>query len=229
MARSYEERVRRLDSARLYFVCDGLSSRDERRRVFGGALEAGAEIIQLRDRGRPTSALLELGVELRALADEYGALFFVNDDPDLAARLGADGVHVGQDDLAVALARVRAGDGAVVGLSTHRPAELDAAEASRGASRPDYISVGPLYATPTKPGRAATGLSYARYAATEATLRWFAIGGLDLSTCAEVIAIGARRMAVVRAIRDAANPADAASQLLASLSRAAPLEAVGAR
>jgi thiamine-phosphate pyrophosphorylase len=145
--------------------------------------------------------------EARRVTARLGVPLVVNDRPDLAALVGADYVHVGQDDLPVEVARRFAVD---VGLSTHAPAEIDAAEA-------DYIGVGPVYATPTKAGRRAVGLELVRYAAGHSHRPWFAIGGIDAATVHEVVAAGARRVAVVRAIGDAADPEAAAAELAAAL------------
>jgi thiamine-phosphate pyrophosphorylase len=154
----------------------------------------------------------------RRLCDEHGALFWLNDRPDLVATCGADGVHVGQDDMPVAEARREAGDDVLVGLSTHTPAQLDAAVASGDA---DQLSVGPVWETPTKEGRPAAGLDYVRYATRVAGDRpWFAIGGIDLGNVREVIEAGASRLVVVRAIRDADDPRAAAAQLRAALEEA---------
>ena len=129
--------------------------------------------------------------------------------------MGADGVHVGQDDMPVAQARELAGEDLLLGLSTHAPREIDAAVA--GPTRVDYIGVGPVHATPTKPGRAAVGLQLVRYAAEHAALPFFAIGGIDAANVGAVLAAGARRIAVVRAIAQAAEPALAAGALRAAL------------
>jgi thiamine-phosphate pyrophosphorylase len=145
--------------------------------------------------------------EARRVTARLGVPLVVNDRPDLAALVGADYVHVGQDDLPVDVAR---GVGVRVGLSTHAPAEIDRADA-------DYIGVGPVYATPTKAGRPAVGLELVRYAAEHARRPWFAIGGIDAKTVVDVVAAGARRIAVVRAIGDAAHPEDAAAELAAAL------------
>jgi len=136
-----------------------------------------------------------------------GIPLVVNDRPDLAVLCGADFVHVGQEDLPVDAAR-RFGVG--VGLSTHVPREIDAAEA-------DYIGVGPVFATPTKDSRAAVGLDLVRYAAERARVPWFAIGGIDASNVRDVVAAGASRVAVVRAIGDAADPERAAADLREAL------------
>jgi thiamine-phosphate pyrophosphorylase len=138
-----------------------------------------------------------------------GVPLVVNDRPDLAALCEADFVHVGQDDLPVAAAR---SFGVGVGQSTHAPEEIDAAEA-------DYIGVGPVHATPTKEGRPAVGLELVRYAAAHARQPWFAIGGIDETNVAEVVAAGATRIAVVRAIGDAQDPESAAAALRAVVRR----------
>jgi thiamine-phosphate pyrophosphorylase len=149
----------------------------------------------------------------REASSAAGALYLVNDDPGLVGQSGADGVHVGQDDPGVSEARALAGEGALVGLSTHSPDQLEAACSAEGDARPDYVSVGPVWETPTKPGRPAAGLDYVHHAAANAALPWFAIGGIDAANIGEVVAAGAERVVVVRAIRDAADPRAAAGAL----------------
>jgi thiamine-phosphate pyrophosphorylase len=131
------------------------------------------------------------------------------DRPDLVAAAGADGVHVGQDDVPVDEARAAVGRDRVVGLSTHSVAQADRA----GAADVDYFAVGPVHATPTKEGRPPIGLDPIRHAARTARRPWFAIGGLDLDTTPEVLAAGARRIVVVRAIAEADDPGDVARRL----------------
>jgi len=164
-------------------------------------------MVQVRERQLPDRELLRVLEEAREVTRGLGIPLVVNDRPDLAVLCGADFVHVGQEDLPVEAAR-RFGIG--VGLSTHAPREIDAAEA-------DYIGVGPVYATPTKEGRAAVGLELVRYAAERARAPWFAVGGIDASNVTEVVAAGARRIAVVRAIVDSPDPERAASDLRSAL------------
>jgi thiamine-phosphate pyrophosphorylase len=217
------ERRERLALARLYFVTDALDGGPRLGELLAAALNGGADMIQLRDKEAADGALLRAAEVFRAARDDRGALFWLNDRPDLAAAAGADGVHVGQDDMPVERVRAELGPDVLVGLSTHSPAQLDAALAS-GA---DQLSVGPVYATPTKEGRAPTGLDFVRYAAREAAgLPWFAIGGIDTVTVAEVAGAGAERVVVVRAIRDAADPRASARTIRAKLEGTA-LHAVG--
>jgi thiamine-phosphate pyrophosphorylase len=209
-------RLDKLRSARLYFVCEAGDDLRALDALLDSALAGGVDVIQLRDKDAGEGRILEAAPLYRAAADRHGALFFLNDRPDLVAACAADGIHVGQDDAAVAEARALAGPDALVGLSTHRPEQLAAARAASGADRPDYVSVGPVWATPTKPGRPAAGLDYVAHAAANegaAPLPWFAIGGIDLGNVAEVCDAGASRIVVVRAIRDAADPEGAAAEL----------------
>jgi thiamine-phosphate pyrophosphorylase len=199
-----------LDDARLYFVVEASASDG----LLDAALAGGCDLLQLRDHEASDDDLLAAGERFRDACDAHGALFVVNDRPELALQLGADGVHVGQDDLPVDAVRRLVGPELFIGLSTHSPEQLDAALAS-GA---DYLSVGPIWETPTKAGRPAAGLSYVRYAAANATKPWFAIGGIDAENIGEVVAAGARRAVVVRAIRDAADPRAVASALKSQLS-----------
>ena len=193
-----DHRRQRLARARLYLVCDASFGAAGLR----AALAGGADIVQLREKEADDGAVLAAAAEFRQAADEHGALFIVNDRPDLAAAAGADGVHLGQDDAAPAHARAIVGDDAIVGLSTHSDAQADAAQNS-GA---DYFCVGPVHATPTKTGRPAVGLEPVRHAAAAARLPWFAIGGLDAGNVGAVLDAGARRIVVVRAITEADDP-----------------------
>ena len=211
--------ARNLEHSRLYLVCEGSGDPSALRRMLDAALGGGVDLIQLRDKTADEAALLEAAPTYRAAADAVGALFLINDRPDLVVACRADGVHVGQDDMPVAEARRLAGAGAIVGLSTHAPEQLRAAHEATGEARPDYMSIGPVWATPTKPGRPAAGLDYVRHAAAESELPWFAIGGIDEDNVAEVIAAGARRIVVVRAIRDAADPGAAAAALASAIDR----------
>ena len=179
--------------SRLYLITDARPGLSE---LVEAAIGGGVDIVQIRDREVPDGELLRVLQEVRALTRRLEVPLVVNDRPDLAVLVEADFVHVGQDDLPVEAARrfdLR------VGQSTHAPAELDATAA-------DYAGVGPVYETPTKAGRAAAGLEYVRYAAGHARSPWFAIGGIDETNVADVVAAGAERIAVVRAITDAPNP-----------------------
>jgi thiamine-phosphate pyrophosphorylase len=210
-----DSRRERLWRARLYFVTDVRPGLEE---LLAAALAGGVDMVQLRDKSASDDELVRAAAVFRRLCDEQDALFWLNDRPDLVAACGADGVHVGQDDMPVAEARAAAGADVLVGLSTHSGAQLDAALA---AGEPDQLSVGPVWETPTKEGRPAAGLDYVRYAARVAGERpWFAIGGIDLGNVREVIAAGASRVVVVRAIRDADDPRAAAAALRSALEEA---------
>jgi thiamine-phosphate pyrophosphorylase len=197
----------RLRQARLYLVIDA----DAAERVVPAALDGGVHIVQLREKSARDDEIVSLGRWLRSLCAEHGALFIVNDRPDLAVECGADGVHVGQDDMPLDEARTIVGDELIVGVSTHSPEQVDAAVAS-GA---DYFAVGPVYSTPTKPGRPAVGLELVRYTASLGVAKpWFAIGGIDAGNLSAVVESGATRIVVVRAIRNADDPRAAAEALL---------------
>jgi thiamine-phosphate pyrophosphorylase len=201
-----------LADASLYFVCDSMPDANLDG-VLRSALAGGVQIIQLRDKELDDRSLVAATATFRRHATEFGVPFLLNDRADLVEACNADGVHVGQDDLSVAAAREVAGAGAIVGLSTHSRQQLSAACEAEGDSRPDYLSVGPVWATPTKPGRAASGLEYVQIAAAEAQIPWFAIGGIDASNVEEIRAAGATRLVVVRAIRDASDVEGAARAL----------------
>lgn len=207
------ERRERLAQARLYLVADG-GMEDA---ALDAALAGGVDMVQLRDPALGEDALLARAKAWRALCDKHGALLWINDRPDLARRAGADGVHVGQDDVPVAAAREAAGPELLVGLSTHSLEQL-LVGIEAGA---DQLSVGPVWETPTKPGRPAAGLEYVRAAAELAPAQpWFAIGGIDGGNVDDVAAAGAERVVVARAIREAADPGAAAAFLRAGLEEA---------
>jgi thiamine-phosphate pyrophosphorylase len=200
-----------LGRARLYFITD---LRPDLGSVVAAALRGGVDMVQLRDKEASDAKLLAAAAELRSLCSAHEALFWLNDRPDLALRAGADGVHVGQDDIPVAEVRRQVGEEVLIGLSTHSPVQFSAAL----AADVDEISVGPVYETPTKEGRPAAGIEYVRHAASTAGERaWFAIGGIDLGNVDDVVAAGARRLAVVRVVRDAVDPEGAAAALRARL------------
>jgi thiamine-phosphate pyrophosphorylase len=221
---SREQRLEVLERARLYFVCDGRPDGRDPTALLEAAFRGGADMIQLREKApRCAEELVSLADPFRRVADAHGGLFILNDRPDLVAACGADGAHVGQQDMPVAEARALAGPDAVIGLSTHFPSEVDAAGAAQGDDRPDQISVGPVWETPTKEGRPAAGLELVAHAARTATIPWFAIGGIHTENVFDVVAAGARRIVVVRAIRDARDPEAAAGALCAALAREAPI------
>lgn len=179
-------------------------------------LDGGVGIVQLRMKGATDEKILREATWMRETCGRWGVPFLLNDRPDLAVAAGADGVHVGQDDEAPVVARAVLGADKLVGLSTHAPAQLAAA-----APEADYLAVGPVWATPTKPGRAAVGLEYVRHAAAQALDRpWFAIGGIDTTNVREVVEAGARRIVAVRALVEATDPAQAAATLKAALEEA---------
>jgi thiamine-phosphate pyrophosphorylase len=197
-----------LAQARLYLCTDARRSRGDLVPFLDAVLGAGVDIIQLREKS------LEAGEELRLLAvfadacRRHGRLLAVNDRADVALAAGADVLHLGQDDLPVPVARTILGPGPVIGMSSHSPAQADAAAAEPGV---DYFCAGPVWTTPTKPGRPATGPGLLGHVAQQAPARpWFAIGGISLDRLEEVLAAGATRVVVVRAITEADDPAAAA-------------------
>jgi thiamine-phosphate pyrophosphorylase len=207
---------RRLADARLY-LCTGL--RPDLAEFAAAALAGGVDVIQLRD--KRGGASLEAARELAALATlaqvcaEHGALLSVNDRADVALAAGADILHLGQDDLPVPVARRILGDDVVIGRSTHDLAQARAAAREPGV---DYFCTGPCWPTPTKPGRPAPGLDLVRAtSADEPSRPWFAIGGIDETRLPEVLAAGASRVVVVRAITEADDPTHAAARLSAAL------------
>jgi len=209
-------RRERLALARLYLVIEARPHGREPDALLAAALRGGVDIVQLRDKELRDEELVRVSASFRRACDAYGALFVLNDRPDLVEACGADGVHVGQDDEPVASARALVGPELLVGLSTHSRAEMDAATGA------DYIGVGTIFATPTKPESNAAGLELVRIASEAARVPWFAIGGIELANVALVAEAGARGIAVVRAIRDAPDPEAAARALRAALGEPPP-------
>ncbi|MEO5318241.1 thiamine phosphate synthase [Arthrobacter sp. CC3] len=215
-----------LTDARLYLCTDARTDRGDFEDFVDAAYAGGVDIIQLRDKNLEAAEELELLDVLQSVARRHGRLWSVNDRADVASLSGAPVLHIGQKDLPLAAARKFLGNDAVIGLSTHGTEQIDAAvAASRGTGGLDYFCVGPVWATPTKPGRAAVGLDLVRYAARASgnetaggtTVPWFAIGGVDLGNVEQVVAAGAQRIVVVRAITEADDPAAAARSLLEAL------------
>ena len=201
-------RRERLRTARLYLCCEARPNGEDPEGLLRAALGGGVDIVQLREKELGRAEIERAAGTYRRLADTYSALFIVNDDPDLARSCDADGVHVGKHD-EVEAARAALGPDAIIGLSTHSEEEIAAA-----ADLPvDYIAVGPIWETPTKPGRPGVGLELIAHAAEQATMPFFAIGGIGPLNAEEVVRAGARRLCVVRAIRDAPHPDVAAEAL----------------
>ena len=206
----------RLGSARLYLCMDGRQRQGDLPGFLDQVLGAGVDIVQLRQKGLEAGEEMRLLAVFRAACDKHGALLAVNDRADVAFAVGADVLHLGQDDLPLAAARQIVGPGPVIGLSTHSPEQAEGAVAVAGA---DYFCAGPVWTTPTKPGRPATGLGLISYVAGLAATRpWFAIGGIDEARLEDVLEAGATRVVVVRAITEAPDPAAAAAKLAARLS-----------
>lgn len=216
-----------LDSARLYLCTDARRDRGDFEQFVEAAYAGGVDIIQLRDKAMEAAEELDFLAVLKETAERHGRLWAVNDRADIAALSGAPVFHIGQKDLPLPAARTLLGGNAAVGLSSHTPNQVDAALAAAGPSGLDYFCVGPVWSTPTKPGRAAVGLELVRHAAaaSEASsgngrpggIPWFAIGGIDHGNVEQVVAAGARRIVVVRAITEADDPAAAAASLRAAL------------
>jgi thiamine-phosphate pyrophosphorylase len=202
----------RLRTARLYLCCEARPRGEDPEALLRASLRGGVDIVQLREKSLPRREIERSARTFRRLCDNHSALFVVNDDPDLARACGADGVHVGQGDTPAADAREALGTEAIVGLSTHSEEQIAAA----GDQPVDYISVGPIWETPTKEGRPAVGLDLIRHASAAAPHPFFAIGGIDTGNAAAAVEAGARRMCVVRAIRDAEDPTAVAEQLRAA-------------
>ena len=194
-------------AGRRLYLCT--PDRPDLEQFVAAAIGGGVDVVQLRDKGLAARSVVDRAKRALRVCRELGVPFILNDRPDLALEVGADGVHVGQDDASPELARRILGPDAIVGLSTHAPAELDAA----AAEPVDYVSVGPLLPTATHPDRAATGLEYATYAAGHARQPWFVTGNANPDTVGAMVAAGARRFVVVRWVCEAAEPESAARAL----------------
>ncbi|MEV0384496.1 thiamine phosphate synthase [Nonomuraea sp. NPDC050643] len=205
-----------LSEARLYLCTDGRRDRGDLAEFLDAVLAGGVDIIQLREKGleaREELALLEI---FRDACDRHGKLLAVNDRADIAHAARPDVLHLGQDDLPVTVAREILGDDIVIGRSTHSAAEASAAAVEEGV---DYFCCGPIWPTPTKPGRPAPGPPLLRHAASLGSSRpWFGIGGIDLGNLDEVMSYGVSRVVVVRAITGADDPGAAAAEFAKRLS-----------
>ncbi|MCX8079549.1 MAG: thiamine phosphate synthase [Geminocystis sp.] len=205
-----QNRKQLLRQCPLYLVTSPVDNLYE---VVEAALQGGLKLVQYRSKNEDDYTRWQQASRLRKLCNDYNALFLVNDRVDIALAVDADGVHLGQMDLPVAVARQLLGNERIIGKSTTNPQEMEKAI----AEGVDYIGVGPVYATPTKPEKKPAGLSYVRYAKENATVPWFAIGGIDVDNIQEVVAAGASQVAVVRAIMNATDPKKATQQLLNQL------------
>lgn len=201
-------------AGRRLYLCTG--DRPDLAAFLAECIEGGVDVVQLRDKQLDARPLLDRAAIAGHVCRDHGVPFILNDRPDLALACGADGVHVGQDDVPPAVARDILGPDAIVGFSTHARAELDAAE----AQPVDYLSAGPVDPTPTKPGRPGTGLGYVSYATARATRPWFVTGGVTPETVPAMAAAGARRFVVVRYLTEAADPRASAGRLRSAIDRA---------
>jgi thiamine-phosphate pyrophosphorylase len=207
----------RLADARLYLCTDARRSRGDLPQFLDAVLGAGVDIVQLREKGLEAGDELALLKVFAGACRRHGRLLAVNDRADVALAAGADVLHLGQDDLPVPVARQILGSGPLIGRSSHSPAQADAAAVEPGV---DYFCAGPVWTTPTKPGRPATGPGLlAHVARSEPARPWFAIGGISLGRLDQVLAAGATRVVVVRAITEAADPAAAVESFTRRLRR----------
>jgi thiamine-phosphate pyrophosphorylase len=200
----------RLADARLYLCTDAREATGDLAAFLDAVLGAGVDIVQLRQKGLEARQEIAYLSVFRAACERHGALLAVNDRADIARAVGADVLHLGQDDLPVPIAREIIGPEPLIGRSTHSNVQAAAAAAEDGV---DYFCTGPVWPTPTKPGRPAPGLPLIIYSKRLRGARpYFAIGGIDLGNLGEVIAAGARRVVAVRAITQAPDPAAAAAE-----------------
>jgi len=205
-------RHERLAQSRLYLVLEARPQGEDPRPLLAAALRGGVDVVQLREKELGDEELLAAAETFRAACQDHGALFLLNDRPELVVECGADGVHVGRGDLPVEDTRSLVGPELLIGLSASTVEELEHVDGA------DYVGV-TAFATPTKDDAVPGGLELLRAAANTLAVPWFAIGGIELSNVADVIGAGAPGVAVVRAIRDADDPETAARALRASLDR----------
>ncbi|WP_035850194.1 thiamine phosphate synthase [Kitasatospora azatica] len=207
---AFDDYRAKLADARLYLCTDARREQGDLAEFLDAVLAGGVDIVQLRDKGLEAKQELEYLELFADAAARHGKLFAVNDRADVAHAARPQVLHLGQDDLPVPAARAILGTDVVIGRSCHAEAEVAAAVAEPGV---DYFCTGPVWPTPTKPGRHAPGLGLVEYAAAQVTDRpWFAIGGIDLGNLDEVLAAGANRVVVVRAITAAEDPGAAAAE-----------------
>jgi thiamine-phosphate pyrophosphorylase len=207
------QRRTKLETSRLY-LCTGIrDGAEDLTRFLDTVLSNGVDIVQMREKDASEEDRREVAKVFRRLTDEHAALFVMNDDPDLAASCDADGVHLGQQDVPPEKAREILGDEFLIGRSTHAPDELE-----RALDEPvDYLGVGPVNETPTKPGRKGVGLEYVSFAAKTSTKPFFVTGGMNIETIPAVLHAGASRVVVVRALTEAADPGTVAKEMRALL------------
>jgi thiamine-phosphate pyrophosphorylase len=202
-----------LARVRLYLITDSRPVFQPFEAFLEAAVAGGVGMVQLRDRELEDGDLLRAAIRGAGACEKLRIPFIVNDRADIAKASGADGVHLGQSDLPPAAARRILGPGAIIGLSTHSPEQIDAAE----REPVDYIGVGPIHETPTKPGRAAVGSALVRYAAAHCSRPFFAIGGLEPSNVAAVIDAGGRAVSILRYVSKARDPQAAAREIVAAI------------
>jgi thiamine-phosphate pyrophosphorylase len=207
------DRREAFERARLYLVAPGDFPVD----VLGAVIEAGVDLVQLRMKDAEAAEVIEVADQFQGVCEVASVPFVINDRPDIALALAADGVHLGQDDLAPIVAREILGPDVMIGRSTHSTDDVTRALEEHEHGLADYIAVGPVHQTPTKAGRPAVGLELVAHAAEHVPLPWFAIGGINISTLSNVVKAGGQRIVVVRAIVESEDPVRAASELKGEL------------
>ncbi len=205
-----QQHLQKLNDALLYLVTMPTANLLE---TVESALKGGLSLVQYRDKDANDTERMAIASKLCELCHRYNALFLVNDCVDIALAVGADGVHLGQQDFSIVAARKLLGQDAIIGQSTTSPEELEIAI----NNNVDYAGVGPVFATPTKPGKAASGFEYVDYAAKKLAIPWYAIGGIDAENLFDVIKAGAKRVAVVRSLMTSSNPKLTTENLLNQL------------
>lgn len=201
---------------RRFYLCT--PDRPDLPQFVDACIRGGVDIVQFRDKDADARTVLKRGALVRDVCRSHGVPFILNDRPDLALELAADGVHVGQDDCPPATARRILGPDAIIGLSTHSQDDMHAAE----REPIDYISVGPINPTPTKPGRPGVGLGYLRYAVDNAPVPYYVTGGVNPHSIADLLSSGATRFVAVRWLTEAESPLEAAQALRRAIDTGRP-------
>ena len=203
-------------AGRRFYLCT--PDRPDLGEFVDACIRGGVDIVQYREKNAEARAILKRGAIVRDVCRSHGVPFILNDRPDLAVELGADGVHVGQEDCPPAAARRIMGPNAIIGLSTHSQDDLIASE----REPVDYISVGPINPTPTKPGRPGVGLGYLRFAANESSVPFYVTGGVNPRSIGDLLDSGATRFVAVRWLTEAHDPQAHAEELRRAIDTGRP-------
>ena len=201
-------------SQRRLYLC--VAHREDMALFLPSVLRGGVDVVQLREKDLPIDRQITPARLMLSICRDFDVPFIVNDSPELALEVGADGVHVGQEDVSVAACRALLGDDAIIGLSTHSREEFDAALPQPAT----YFSAGPLVPTPTKPGRSGTGLAYALECQARSDRPVYVTGGVSADNIGSLVEAGLRHFVVVRSLTEATDPETSARAIRGALDSA---------